>query len=144
MKLGPVEREAALIVLARVTDFFFRELGRTLDFWRRRKGDQAPQKIAPKHTPRGPAMMLDDLERAVNAETLSLLLARITASRDTLAKLTRKLDTYRHLRDTDPLLSVREKAFLEIEIPATEQSIEEEAMRLKGFLDQIYGGGQRA
>ena len=132
------EQQAALMVLTEATKFLFSELGKRLDFWRKKKGEVVPQTIEPKPGPNAPTMKLDDLEQAVDIEVLFQVQASIETSLDILRKLTKELDGHRKQLLTDTLLDPKTRAWLENRIPEVEKLIAEEAKRLQGFLDQVY------
>ena len=126
-----------MTVLAEATSLLC-HLKRTLDVWRRKRGDTPPKKVEPKPAPGAPKVMLDDLEQKVNAEALALHIDRISTSLTTLGDMVRQLDSYRQTQASEPLLSPKEKAFLASEIPRMEKRIDEEAARLQQLLDAVY------
>jgi len=135
----PPEQQAALAVLTEATKFLFSELGKRLDFWRKRKGEKTPQTIEPKPGPGAPVMNLDDLEQAVNTEALYQMRGSIETSLDILRKLTKELDGHRKQLLTDTLLDPRTRTYLENRIPELGKYIDEEANRLQELLDRVYG-----
>lgn len=132
------EQQAALMVLTEATKFLFSELGKRLDFWKREKGEKAPQTIKLKSDPGPPAIKLDNLEQAVNTEVLYQTRSSIETSLDILRKLTRELNSHREQLLTDTLLDPKTRAYLENRIPELEQLIDDEAKRLQGLLDKVY------
>lgn len=135
----PHEQQAALMVLTEATKFLFSELGKRLDFWRQKRGEETPQTIEPKPDPGAPTMKLDDLEQAVNTETLYRVQGSIETSLDILKRLTKELDGHRKQLLTDTLLDPKNRAWLESRISDLEKHIDEEANRLQGLLDRVYG-----
>jgi DNA-binding NarL/FixJ family response regulator len=132
------EQQAALMVLAEATKFLFLELGKKLDFWRKKKGEQTPKMIEPKSGTHAPTMRLDDLEQTVNAEALYHRRASITTSLDILRRLTNELNGHRKQLLTDTLIDPKTRAWLENRIPELERLVDEEASRLQGLLGQVY------
>jgi len=135
----PPEQQAALMVLTEATRFLFSELGKRLDFWRQKKGEKAPHTIEPKPDPDVPTMKFDDFEQAVNAEVLHQMRGSVETSLDILRRLTKELDGHRKQLRTDTLLDPKTRAWLENRIPELERHIDEEANRLQGFLERVYG-----
>jgi hypothetical protein len=135
----PADQQLALTVLAQATQFLFDELGRRLDFWRKKKGEQAiPESVEPVSRPDGAAVKLDNLERQIDVQRLLLKQEDIETSMDIIRKKKRMVNALR-TKLADPLTSDIEKARIEAGIKEREEEIERESNKLEALLKEVYG-----
>lgn len=135
----PVDQQFALAVLAQATQFLFDELGRRLDFWRKKKGEQAiPESVEPVSRPDGAVVKLDDLERKVDVQQLLLKREDIETSMDIIRMKKRRFNALRR-QLAGPLTSPMAKADIEAGIKELEEEIERESDELEALLKEVYG-----
>lgn len=135
----PADQQVALAVLAQATQFLFDELGRRLDFWRKKKGKQTtPESVEPVSRPDGVVVKLDDLERQVDMQRLLSKKEDIETSMDIIRKEKRKVNALRK-QFADPLTPPITKADIEAGIKEREEEIEKESGKLEALLKEVYG-----
>lgn len=131
---------AALMVLTEATKFLFSQLGRGIELWREKKGEQAkPQTIESSERHGIPIVKLDEMELTVDVELLRINQRHIRASLHILESKNEQLAVYRE-QLASPLLTPETRAFLEINIPKLEREIDAEGKRLEDLLAKVYGG----
>ncbi|MFB0536140.1 MAG: protein kinase [Anaerolineae bacterium] len=137
----PADQQFALAVLAQATQFLFDELGRRLDFWRKKKGEQAtPESVEPVSQPDGVVVKLDDLERQVDMQRLLSKKENIETSMNVIRKEKRRVNALRE-QLADPLTQPITRADIEAGIKELEEEIEEESGKLEALLKEVYGEG---
>ena len=135
----PADQQLTLTVLAQATQFLFDELGRRLNFWLKKKGEQAtPKSVEPVSRPDGVAMKLDDLERQIDVQRLLLKKGDIEASMGIIRTKKRTLNALCK-QVADPLTPLITKANIEAVLPELEEEIEQESGRLEALLREGYG-----
>ena len=135
------EMEAAtLMVLTEATKFLFSQLGKGIELWRQKKGEQAKPQIIESSERHGiPIVKLDEMELTVDMELLRMRQSDIQSSLTILKRLRTELNTNRE-RLTDTLLDPKTEAYLRSRIPELERQIDDEGKKLEGLLEKIYGG----
>ncbi len=140
MDMGlPVDQQLALTVLIQATQFLFDELGRRLDFWRKKKGEQTtPESVEAVSRPDGVIVKLDDLERRIDMQRFLLKKEDIETSMDIIRKEKRRVNALRK-QLADPLTSPIAKADIEAGIKEHEEEIEKESSKFEALLREVYG-----
>ena len=131
---------ATLMVLTEATKFLFSQLGKGIELWRQKKGEQAKPQIIESSERHGiPIVKLDEMELTVDMELLRMRQSDIQSSLTILKRLRTELNTNRE-RLTDTLLDPKTEAYLRSRIPELERQIDDEGKKLEGLLEKIYGG----
>ncbi len=127
-------------ILLESVKFLFAELGRRLEFWRKKKGETQPENIADaaivEQDEGKIALQLDDVVHPITVSALQMVEDRIKTSLDILQDHSTTLDTYRK-RLTNPLILPNEEAFCNQEIPKLERAIEEESNQLQELVERV-------
>jgi len=135
----PADQQLALTVLTQATQFLFAELGRRLDFWRKKKGEQAtPESVEPVSRPDRVVVKLDDLERQVDMQQLLLKKEDIETSMRVIHEKKRQVNALR-VKLASALTPPIEQANIEAGVKGLEDEIAIESNKLEALLREVYG-----
>ena len=129
-----------LVLLTQATAFLFSELGKQLDFWRKKKGDKAPQTIKINQSSTVPTVQLDDIEQVVNVQVLLSTRDTINSQLNILREHIRQRNSYAE-KLTDTSHHAKEQTWLEGEVSRLNKQIENESGEFQKILESVYGKG---
>lgn len=126
-------------ILLESVKYLFGELGRRLEFWRKKKGETNPSDIqGVKVSPQNDRVILtlDDVTQVIDLAQYRILKDQIQTSLGILQAHSTTLNTYRR-RLTDPNLSLKDEAFINQKVPELRQLIDEEANELQRLVEIV-------